>query len=138
MVVICAGTSGYSAVADLRYLWVRQKRFQGSHGTNDEQARAYNDLVRQGVIDPCVGRVVPFDQIGQVHWEMGEGRRQATPRSWLVPHARPGKAAEELMTLKPGLGCLPRPNCHSSAADSVPCWQRICRPHCGAASPEPA
>jgi crotonyl-CoA carboxylase/reductase len=73
MVVICAGTSGYSAMVDLRYLWFRQKRFQGSHGTNDEQARAYNDLVRQGVLDPCLGRVVSFDQIGQVHWEMGEG-----------------------------------------------------------------
>ena len=73
MVVICAGTSGYSAMVDLRYLWFRQKRFQGSHGTNDEQARAYNDLVRKRVIDPCLGRVVSFDQIGQVHWEMGEG-----------------------------------------------------------------
>src|SRR5581483_5066244 len=31
MVVICAGTTGYNAVADLRYLWMRQKRFQGSH-----------------------------------------------------------------------------------------------------------
>jgi crotonyl-CoA carboxylase/reductase len=73
MVVICAGTSGYSAMVDLRYLWFRQKRFQGSHGTNDEQAREYNDLVRARVIDPCLGRVVAFDQIGQVHWEMGEG-----------------------------------------------------------------
>jgi crotonyl-CoA carboxylase/reductase len=90
MVVICAGTSGYSAVADLRYLWVRQKRFQGSHGTNDQQAREFNDLVRQGAIDPCVGRVVSFDQIGQVHWEMGEGRGPAGNTSVLVGAPRPG------------------------------------------------
>jgi DNA-binding response OmpR family regulator len=28
MVVICAGTTGFNAVVDLRYLWTRQKRFQ--------------------------------------------------------------------------------------------------------------
>src|SRR5690606_1928505 len=53
MVVICAGTTGYSAAVDLRYHWTQQKRLQGAHGTNDEQALAYNDLIRQGKIDPC-------------------------------------------------------------------------------------
>ena len=74
MVVICAGTSGYSALVDLRYHWVRQKRLQGSHGTNDPQAIAYNDLVREGAIDPCLGQVSGFDEIGEVHQQMAEGR----------------------------------------------------------------
>jgi crotonyl-CoA carboxylase/reductase len=74
MIVICAGTSGYSAVVDLRYHWVRQKRLQGSHGTNDPQAIAYNDLVREGAIDPCLGKVSGFDEIGEVHQQMAEGR----------------------------------------------------------------
>ncbi|CAB4924931.1 unannotated protein [freshwater metagenome] len=73
MVVICAGTSGYSATVDLRYHWVRQKRLQGSHGTNDAQAIAYNDLVREGKIDPCVGQVVGFEDVGRVHAEMAAG-----------------------------------------------------------------
>jgi crotonyl-CoA carboxylase/reductase len=73
MVVICAGTTGYSAVVDLRYQWVFQKRLQGSHGTNDEQAYAYNELVRQQAIDPALGEVLPFEDIGRAHWEMGEG-----------------------------------------------------------------
>ena len=73
MVVICAGTSGYSAMVDLRYLWVRQKRFQGSHGSNDEQAKAYNDLVHQRVVDPCLGKVRPFSEVGQAHQEMADG-----------------------------------------------------------------
>ena len=34
MVVICAGTSGFNATVDLRYLWMRQKRLQGSHFAN--------------------------------------------------------------------------------------------------------
>ncbi len=70
MVVICAGTTGYSATVDLRYHWVRQKRFQGSHGTNDEQATAYNDLVIAGEIDPCLGKTFPFEEIGLAHFEM--------------------------------------------------------------------
>ena len=61
MVVICAGTSGYNADVDLRYLWMRQKRLQGSHFANDEQAYAFNQLVVDGKIDPCLSRVFPFD-----------------------------------------------------------------------------
>jgi crotonyl-CoA carboxylase/reductase len=74
MVVICAGTTGYSAVVDLRHHWVRQKRLQGSHGTNDVQARAYNDLVRAGRIDPCLGQVRPFTEVGAAHQDMNDGR----------------------------------------------------------------
>lgn len=74
MVVICAGTTGYSAVVDLRYHWVRQKRLQGSHGTNTIEAAAYNELVRSGRIDPCLGEVRGFDQVGQVHQDMMEGK----------------------------------------------------------------
>lgn len=73
MVVICAGTTGFDAVVDLRYHWTRQKRLQGSHGTNDTQAHAYNDLVCSGAIDPCLGRVVDFDQIGAAHAAMARG-----------------------------------------------------------------
>lgn len=74
MVVICAGTTGYSAVVDLRHHWVRQKRLQGSHGTNDVQARAYNDLVRAGRIDPCLGDVRAFTEVGEAHQDMSDGR----------------------------------------------------------------
>jgi crotonyl-CoA carboxylase/reductase len=91
MVVICAGTSGYSAMVDLRYLWVRQKRFQGSHGCNDEQARAYNQLVHDGAIDPCLGRVVGFEDIGRVHYEMGEGT--APPGNTAVLVGAPARGA---------------------------------------------
>ncbi|MFN2641191.1 MAG: crotonyl-CoA carboxylase/reductase [Actinomycetota bacterium] len=74
MVVICAGTTGYSAVADLRYLWMRQKRLQGSHFANDEQSYAFNDLVLQGKIDPCLARTFAFDEIGVSHQLMADNR----------------------------------------------------------------
>ncbi len=73
MVVICAGTTGFDAMVDLRYHWTRQKRFQGSHGTNDAQAVAYNDLVVAGLIDPALGKALPFSEIGQAHADMANG-----------------------------------------------------------------
>jgi crotonyl-CoA carboxylase/reductase len=90
MIVICAGTTGYSAMVDLRYHWVRQKRLQGSHGTNDEQARAYNELVRQGLIDPCLGEVMSFDQIGEAHQKMHEGELEHGNTVVLVGAAEAG------------------------------------------------
>jgi crotonyl-CoA carboxylase/reductase len=74
MVVICAGTTGYNAVADLRYLWMRQKRFQGSHFANDTQATALNDLVAAGKVDPCLSLTYTFQEIPHVHQLMYENR----------------------------------------------------------------
>ena len=84
MVVICAGTTGFSASVDLRHHWVRQKRLQGSHGTNDDQARAYNDLVIAGKIDPCLGDVYSFEDIGAAHAGMEEGDANLGNRVALV------------------------------------------------------
>jgi crotonyl-CoA carboxylase/reductase len=92
MVVVCAGTTGYSATVDLRYHWTRQKRLQGSHGTNDEQARAFNELVCAGQIDPCLGAVARFEELPHAHWEMGNGE------------APPGNAVVLVGASHPGLG----------------------------------
>lgn len=96
MVVICAGTTGYSASVDLRYHWVRQKRLQGSHGTNDEQAAAYNQLVIDGMIDPCLGQVYAFEDIGQAHYHMQQGETVFGNRVALVgaPRAGLGRKSE--------------------------------------------
>jgi crotonyl-CoA carboxylase/reductase len=74
MIVICAGTSGYDTVIDVRYLWYLQKRYQGSHLFNDEQATAFNDLVREGTVQTTLGRTYPYDETGHVHQLMGEGK----------------------------------------------------------------
>ncbi|MHA2428029.1 MAG: crotonyl-CoA carboxylase/reductase [Candidatus Hermodarchaeia archaeon] len=90
MVVICAGTTGYSAMVDLRYHWVRQKRLQGSHGSNDEQAQAYNQLVCDGKIDPCLGQVYSFDELGKAHYDMEKGIEVYGNRAVLVNASEPG------------------------------------------------
>src|SRR5215467_2995727 len=90
MVVICAGTTGFNAVVDLRYLWMRQKRFQGSHFANDEQAKALNDLVTAGKVDPCLARTYRFDEIPHVHQLMHENRHPHGNMACLVNATRPG------------------------------------------------
>ncbi|HEY7659194.1 MAG TPA: crotonyl-CoA carboxylase/reductase [Actinomycetota bacterium] len=73
MVVICAGTTGYDAVVDVRYLWYLQKRFQGSHLFNDEEAAAFNDLVRDGKIRTTLGATFDYADSARAHQEMGDG-----------------------------------------------------------------
>ena len=74
MVVICAGTTGYNATLDLRYHWMRQKRFQGSHFANDKEAKGLNDLVLEGKVDPCLSRTWTFAQTGEAHQLMRENK----------------------------------------------------------------
>jgi crotonyl-CoA carboxylase/reductase len=95
MVAICAGTTGYSATLDLRYLWVHQKRLQGSHGTNDEQARAYNQLMIDRRIGPGLGEVISFEQIPLAHQAMGDGVGVFGNRVALVGAAASGLTGQE-------------------------------------------
>ena len=73
MIVICAGTSGYDTMIDVRYLWYMQKRYQGSHLFNDEQAAAFNDLVREDRVRSTLGRAYRYDETGHVHQLMADG-----------------------------------------------------------------
>jgi crotonyl-CoA carboxylase/reductase len=72
MIVICAGTTGYDTMIDVRYLWYQQKRYQGSHLMNTEQAAAFNDLVRDGAIRTTLGATYRYDEIPNVHQMMGD------------------------------------------------------------------
>jgi crotonyl-CoA carboxylase/reductase len=95
MIVICAGTSGYDTLIDVRYLWYLQKRYQGSHLMNTEQAAAFNDLVRDGTITTTLGGAYPYDQIPAVHHLMEEGGLPEGNVSCLVNAPQTG-----LMTLR--------------------------------------
>ncbi len=93
MVVICAGTTGYNATVDLRYLWMRQKRIQGSHFANDEQARGFNQLVIEGLVDPCLAKAYTFDEVPLVHQLMSENRHPTGNMAVLVGAPRFGLGA---------------------------------------------
>jgi crotonyl-CoA carboxylase/reductase len=90
MVVICAGTTGYNATLDLRYHWMRQKRLQGSHFANDDQARGANDLVIAGKVDPCLSRVFPFSGTAECHQLMRDNLHPSGNMAILVNAPRRG------------------------------------------------
>jgi crotonyl-CoA carboxylase/reductase len=90
MIVICAGTTGYNATLDLRYHWMRQKRLQGSHFANDDQARGVNDLVIARKVDPCLSRVFAFAQTAECHQLMRDNQHPSGNMAILVNAPRPG------------------------------------------------
>ncbi|MFC8988757.1 crotonyl-CoA carboxylase/reductase [Streptomyces sp. NPDC056956] len=72
MVVTCGGTSGYNGDLDLRYLWMRQKRLQGSHFANTRQCHDVVELANRGQLDPCLSWCGGFEDIGKAHQMMYE------------------------------------------------------------------
>ncbi len=91
MIVICAGTTGYNITMDLRYHWMRQKRLQGSHLSNDEQAAAVNQLVIDRKIDPCLSSTYTFDEIGKAHQLMRDNKHPYGNMACLVNATEPGQ-----------------------------------------------
>ncbi len=94
MVVICAGTTGYNVTLDLRYHWMMQKRFQGSHLANDEQAEAVNQLVIDKKVDPCLSQTFSFDEIGHAHQLMADNKHHGN-MACLVNSLELGKGISE-------------------------------------------
>jgi crotonyl-CoA carboxylase/reductase len=94
MMVICAGTTGYNVTLDLRYHWMMQKRFQGSHLANDQQAAAVNELVASGKVDPCLSDTYSFDQIGHAHQLMHENKHPYGSMACLVNATQTGLGAK--------------------------------------------
>lgn len=90
MIVICGGTSGYNADVDLRYLWMRQKRLQGSHFANREECAAVTDMIAAGRIEPVLSRVFRLDEVGDAHQLMHENRHPPGNMAILVNAPREG------------------------------------------------
>ena len=88
MVVICAGTTGYNLTLDARYLWMHQKRLQGSHFANLLQASQANKLVVERRIDPCMSEVFPWTDIPKAHMRMWKNEHRPGNMAVLVsaPH----------------------------------------------------
>ncbi|MBI1386499.1 MAG: crotonyl-CoA carboxylase/reductase [Rhizobiales bacterium] len=90
MVVICAGTTGYNLTMDARYLWMHQKRVQGSHFANLKQAAAANKLVLERRIDPCMSEVFPWGDIPKAHTRMWKNQHLPGNMAVLVNAPRSG------------------------------------------------
>jgi len=93
MIVICAGTTGYNVTMDLRYHWMRQKRFQGSHLSNDQQALAVTKLVDAGRVDPCLSQTYRFDELPECHQLMLDNKHPYGNMAVLVNAPKAGLGA---------------------------------------------
>ena len=78
---------------DLRYHWMRQKRFQGSHLSNDEQAAAVTALIASGRMDPCLSHTYAFDDLPECHQLMLENKHPYGNMAVLVNAVQSGMGA---------------------------------------------
>jgi len=98
MVVFCAGTTGYNITFDARFVWMRQKRIQGSHFANLLQASQANQLMVDGRIDPCMSEVFGWDDIPRAHMRMLNNQHAPGNMAVLVQAKRPGlRTVEECL-----------------------------------------
>ncbi len=84
MVVICAGTTGYNLTMDARYVWMHQKRIQGSHFAHLKQAAAANRLMVDRRLDPCMSEVFPWADIPAAHVKMRKNEHKPGNMAVLV------------------------------------------------------
>jgi len=91
MVVFCAGTSGFNITFDARYVWMHQKRIQGSHFAHLKQAAAANKFVLDRRVEPCMSEVFEWADIPKAHTKM-----------WKNEH-KPGNMAVLVCAPKTGL-----------------------------------
>ncbi|KZY41759.1 crotonyl-CoA carboxylase/reductase [Roseovarius sp. HI0049] len=90
MVVICAGTSGFNTTFDVRYMWMHQKRLQGSHFAHLKQAAAANRLMIERRLDPCMSEVFPWDEIPHAHMKMKRNEHKPGNMAVLVQAPKTG------------------------------------------------
>jgi crotonyl-CoA carboxylase/reductase len=90
MVVICAGTTGYNLTLDARYLWMHQKRVQGSHFAHLKQAASANKLMVDRRLDPCMSEVFAWADIPAAHVKMRRNEHKPGNMAVLVQAPRTG------------------------------------------------
>ena len=90
MVVICAGTTGYNLTLDVRYMWMHQKRLQGSHFAHLKQAASANKLMVERRLDPCMSEVFGWDELPGAHMKMMRNQHKPGNMSVLVQAPKTG------------------------------------------------
>jgi len=90
MVVICAGTTGFNLTLDVRYMWMHQKRLQGSHFAHLKQAASANKLMLERRLDPCMSEVFSWADLPQAHMKMLRNEHKPGNMSVLVQAPKTG------------------------------------------------
>ena len=116
MVVVCAGTSGYNATVDLRYLWMRQKRLQGSHFANADQCNEMNQLALRGQLDPCLSRAFTYEELPLAHLLMHDNKHPHGNMSVLIGATEFGLGASGKPAVAMVHPTLPKGDVHTTPA----------------------
>jgi crotonyl-CoA carboxylase/reductase len=95
MVVFCAGTTGFNLTFDARFVWMRQKRIQGSHFAHAKECNQANALVIERRIDPCMSEVFSWDDIPKAHTKMLRNKHKPGNMAVLVQAVKPGRRTLE-------------------------------------------
>ena len=103
MVVFCAGTTGFNLTMDARYVWMHQKRVQGSHFAHLKQAAEANRFVLDRRVDPCMSEVFGWDQIPLAHMKMWKNQHAPGNMAVLVNAPRAGlRTLEDVLEASAG------------------------------------
>jgi alcohol dehydrogenase len=90
--VTCGATSGYEAVTDLRYVWVREINIHGSDGWTRDDLLVLWRLVATGELRPVIHAVYPLSAVRDALAELEE--RRAFGKVLVVPDALYGQLAD--------------------------------------------
>ncbi|WP_258168326.1 zinc-binding dehydrogenase [Paenibacillus sp. AR247] len=66
-ILTCGATTGFEAVTDLRYVWVREISIIGSNGWGEGDLHTLLDLVSRKKLKPVIDRVLPLEDIREAH-----------------------------------------------------------------------
>src|SRR5207253_11175148 len=83
--VTCGATTGYEAVTDLRYVWVRELDIRGSDGWTRDDLLVLRQLVADGELRPVIHAVYPLSRARDALAELEE--RRAFGKVLVVPDA---------------------------------------------------
>ena len=83
--VTCGATSGYEAVTDLRYVWVREIDVRGSDGWTRDDLLTLCRLVGDGELHPVIHAIYPLSRVRDAYAELEE--RRAFGKVLVVPDA---------------------------------------------------
>ena len=66
-ILTCGATAGFDPKTDIRFIWRKEIKIQGSNSWTKEDIQLLLDNMLEGKIVPVIHKVIPFEQINTAH-----------------------------------------------------------------------
>ena len=66
-ILTCGATAGFDPKTDIRFIWRKEIKIQGSNSWTKEDIQLLLDSILEGKIVPVIHKVIPFEQINTAH-----------------------------------------------------------------------